>query len=88
MFYKSNKFCNYLALNKNNNFIMATYTITINERTAIGRNLLRYLQSLGVVVDEKNSGAAATQKSIDELKKGKVTRCKTFDDYLKCVKNA
>ncbi|MBQ6071701.1 MAG: hypothetical protein IKQ75_05660 [Bacteroidales bacterium] len=29
---------------------MATYTITINERTASGRALMEYLQSLGVLV--------------------------------------
>lgn len=29
---------------------MATYTITINERTKEGKGLLNYLQSLGVLI--------------------------------------
>lgn len=62
---------------------MATYTITVNERTAVGRNLVAYLRSLGVIKEEPN---AVTRKAIKELKNGKVTRCSSFEDYLQKVK--
>jgi hypothetical protein len=32
--------------------IMATYTITLNERTASGKALMSYLQALGVLVEK------------------------------------
>ena len=62
--------------------IMATYTITVNERTKAGRGLVEYLRSLGVI----NEANDTTLNAIDELKTGKVTRCKSFEDYLASVK--
>jgi hypothetical protein len=60
---------------------MATYTVTINERTKAGRSLVGYLRSLGVI-DEPN---AATLTAIQEIKNGGGTRCDSFEDYLKAV---
>lgn len=64
---------------------MATYTITINERTNAGRSLVAYLRSLSLIKDDKPN--PTTIKAINELKTGKVTRCKSFDEYLNVVKN-
>ena len=60
---------------------MGTYTITINEKTSVGKNLVAYLKSLGVIKQEDT-----TLKAIKEVKEGKTTHCKTFNDYLNAVK--
>lgn len=60
---------------------MATYTITVNERTKAGKSLIGYLRSLGVI-DEPND---ATLAAISEIRNGGGTRCDSFDDYLKAV---
>ena len=64
-----------------NTLIMATYTITVNERTKAGRGLVEYLRSLGVI----NEANDTTLKAVEELKIGKVTRCKSFEDYLASI---
>jgi hypothetical protein len=43
-------FCRRLTIKKTKT--MATYTITLNERTASGRALMSYLQALGVLVEK------------------------------------
>ena len=50
---------------------MATYTITVNERTREGKGLVNYLKTLGVieVPNEK------TRKAIQEIREGKGTVC-------------
>ena len=60
---------------------MATYTVTINERTKEGKSLVRYLRNLGVI-DEPNE---ATMAAVKEIQRGGGTRCNSFDDYLKTV---
>ena len=60
---------------------MATYTITVNERTKAGKSLVNYLRDLGVI-DEPNE---ATLAAVQEIKNGGGTRCDTFEDYLKAV---
>lgn len=60
---------------------MATYTITVNERTKAGKSLVGYLRSLGVI-DEPND---ATIAAMEEIRGGGGTRCESFDDYLKAV---
>ena len=62
---------------------MATYTITINERTKAGRSLVGYLRSLGVI----NEPNATTFAAIQEIKNGGGTRCGSFDEYLKAVQS-
>ena len=62
---------------------MATYTITVNERTKAGKSLVGYLRSLGVI-DEPNATTLAAAK---ELKNGGGTRCNSFEDYLKAVQS-
>ena len=60
---------------------MATYTITVNERTKAGKSLVNYLRDLGVI-DEPNE---ATLAAVQEIKNGGGTRCETFEDYLNVV---
>ena len=49
---------------------MATYTITVNERTKEGRGLPN----------------ETTRKAIKELDEGKGTVCNTFEEYLEAIK--
>ena len=58
---------------------MATYVVNINERTNTGKSLLGYLKNLGVIVDAEPNNT--TLKAINELRTGKVIRCKNFEDY-------
>lgn len=60
---------------------MATYTVTINERTKAGKSLVGYLRSLGVI----NEPNAATLAAVEEIRKGGGTRCDSFEAYLKAV---
>ncbi|MBR2370037.1 MAG: hypothetical protein IKA83_07775 [Paludibacteraceae bacterium] len=61
---------------------MATYVVNINERTNTGKSLLGYLRNLGVIVDNYTKRPnMETLKAIDELRSGKVIRCKNFEDY-------
>jgi len=62
---------------------MATYTITINERTKAGRSLVDYLRNLGVI-DEPDDD---TVVAIKEIRSGGGTRCESFEDYLNAVKS-
>ncbi len=65
---------------------MATYTITINERTKEGKGLLHYLQSLGVLTpaSEGKEISATMKKKIDEAikryNKGEYKEFKTAEE--------
>ena len=61
---------------------MATYTITIDERTKSGKRVVDYLKSHGIieVPNEK------TRKAIQEIREGKGTVCNTFEEYLEAIK--
>lgn len=60
---------------------MATYTVTIDERTKAGNSLVSYLRNLEVI-DDPNE---ATLSAISEIRNGGGTRCDSIEDYLKAV---
>lgn len=62
---------------------MATYTITVNEKTREGKSLVKYLKSLGVIDDVPNDETLQAMKDIED---GNVTVYKTFEDYLEAYK--
>ena len=62
---------------------MATYTITVNERTKAGKGLVAYLRYLGVIDEIPNE---TTRKAMQELEDGKVTRCKTIEEFIESLK--
>lgn len=62
---------------------MATYTITVNERTKAGKSLVAYLKSLGVIDEIPNE---TTRKAMQELEDGKGIVCNTFEEYLEAIK--
>ena len=46
-----------------------------------------YLREKGLIpTPQPDNGKEATRRALDELGEGKVTRCKTFDDYLESVR--
>ena len=45
---------------------MATYTITVDERTREGKSLVRYLRDLGVIVEPNDATLAAVKEIRDE----------------------
>ena len=59
---------------------MATYTITINERTKAGKGLVNYLRYLGVIDEVPNE---TTRKAMQD---GKGTVCNTFEEYLEAIR--
>ena len=66
---------------------MATYTIHINEQTQEGRSLVNYLRELGLIApDSVDDGIKTTRRAMRELRQGKVTHCKDFNEYLDSVK--
>lgn len=62
---------------------MATYTITVNERTKAGKGLVAYLRYLGVIDEVPNE---TTRKAMQEIEDGKVTRCKTIEEFIESLK--
>lgn len=62
---------------------MATYTITVNERTKAGKGLVNYLRYLGVIGEVPNE---TTRKAMQELEDGKGTVCNIFEEYLEAIK--
>ena len=57
---------------------MATYTITIDERTKSGKQVLNYLKSHGVIEIPNET----TRKAIQEIREGKGIRCKTIEEFI------
>lgn len=62
---------------------MATYTITVNEKTREGKSRVKYLKSLGVIDDVPNDETLQAMKDIED---GNVKVYKTFEDYLEAYK--
>ena len=52
---------------------MATYTITVNERSNAGRALMAYLRELGVLVEKQVSAKKSSYvRSQEDVSKGRV----------------
>ena len=63
---------------------MATYTVTLNEKTNDGKALLNYLLSLGVVnpkPEKEKNGSEETLQAIKDVKAGKGRRYKNLDEF-------
>jgi cell division protein FtsX len=62
---------------------MATYTITINERTNNGKKLMDYIKSIdGVKVMRAKSNNSALDEAIDDIKTGRVYKAKNAEDLI------
>ena len=71
-----------LYLRKTKEDDMATYTITIDERTKSGKQVLNYLKSHGVIEIPNET----TRKAIQEIRDGKGIRCKTIEEFIESLK--
>ena len=58
---------------------MATYTVTINEKTSTGKSVLNLLQSLKDVVTIKPN---SIEESLIEVKEGKIHYVKNAKDLI------
>ena len=65
---------------------MATYTITVNERTNSGRALMDYLKSLGVLVGKiKPARKSQFDKSQDDKRAGRIERFSSSEEMFKSL---
>lgn len=65
---------------------MAEYTIHINERTNAGKSLLKYLVSLGVVVEKlKPRRKTGLDEALEDVKSGRVYHAESVDDMFKQI---
>lgn len=62
---------------------MATYTITVNERTTSGKALMGYLQALGVLVQKVTPKTAVKTRLYDPE-----TGCYLKDSVVKSIEEA
>ena len=68
---------------------MATYTVTINERTNAGRQLLNYLLGLGLIRDKVSSRKkTGLEEAEDDIKAGRVyTATSAADLFNQLIKD-
>ena len=74
---------------------MATYAITLNERSAKGKALIEYLQALGVLISKITPKAvtkpkeyditktAGYREAMDDVKNGRVYHYDSLKDFYK-----
>ena len=65
---------------------MATYTLTINERSTQGKALLAYLEALKLDVKrvrKANRKKGSFEQSLDDIRHGRVTSYDSVDDFSK-----
>jgi len=65
---------------------MATYTITLNERTSLGKALLAYLEALGVLVSEVTPKAKSSYlRSQEDKLAGRVEKFSSSEEMFKSL---
>ena len=74
------------SVKRKNDTIMATYTITLNERTAKGKALMEYLQALGVLVKKVSPKAKSSyQRSQEDKLAGRVEKFSSSEEMFKSL---
>ena len=75
-----------VIVQKINVFIMATYTITLNERSSSGKALIRYLQALGVLISKVSPKSKSSyQRSQEDIKAGRVEQFSSSEEMFKSL---
>jgi len=65
---------------------MATYTITLNERTSSGKALMAYLKALGVLVSKVTPKAKSSYlRSQEDKQAGRVEKFSSSEEMFKSV---
>jgi len=66
---------------------MATYKITINERTKKGKLLINFLKTLDGVEIKKEKGNYALEEALEDVKAGRIYKAKDATDLINsCLK--
>ena len=66
--------------------IMATYTITLNERTSNGKALMEYLRALGILVQKVSPKAKSSyQRSKEDKLNGRVEKFSSSEEMFKSL---
>ena len=62
---------------------MATYTITLNDRTASGKALMSYLQALGVLIRKVSPKAKSSYlRSQEDKQAGRIEKFNSSEDMF------
>ena len=65
---------------------MATYTITLNERTASGKALIGYLKALGVLVQKVTpSKKSSYERSQEDIRAGRIEKFASAEEMFKSL---
>ncbi len=67
---------------------MTTVQLTYNENDKVATKAFESLKALGLfeIKETMSTSKKKTLKAIDDARKGKnITKCETFEDYLKAV---
>ena len=64
---------------------MATYTITLNERTAGGKALVSYLRALGVVMNKVTSKKSSYVRSQEDKRAGRIEEFASSEDMFRSL---
>ena len=66
--------------------IIATYTITLNERTTSDKALMSYLKALGVLVQKVTPAKKSSyERSQDDIREGRIEKFESADDMFKSL---
>ena len=64
---------------------MATYTISLNERTTSGKALMAYLQALGVLVHKVSRKKSSYQRSQEDKLAGRIEKFSSSEEMFKSL---
>lgn len=65
---------------------MATYTITVNERTNGGKALMAYLRDLGVLVEKRSTVKKSSyMRSKEDVRNGEVETFSTSEELFQSL---
>ena len=64
---------------------MATYTISVDERTTDGKALYAYLQALGVLREKRKTKKSRYQLSQEDIQAGRVETFKSSEEMFKSL---
>ena len=65
---------------------MATYTITLNERTTSGKALMSYLKALSVLVQKVTPAKKSSyERSQEDIREGRIEKFESADDMFKSL---
>ena len=82
----SGNLCIFATRNNKTTRIMATYTITLNERTSSGKALIEYLQALGLLVKKVSPKAKSSyQRSQEDKQAGRIEKFSSSEEMFKSL---